>query len=62
MKTRNNISSRHMILSGYEEVGDKCLHKSKIQKPPENTDVTEDTRCEVEKTTVEKIHRMNMKF
>lgn len=51
-----------MILSGYEEVGDKCLHKSKKQKPPENTDVTEDTRCEVEKTTVEKIHRMNMKF
>lgn len=31
METRNNVSSRCVIFIEYEEVGDKCLHKSEKQ-------------------------------
>lgn len=36
MKTRKNVSSRHMILTEYEKVKNKCLHKSEKQKNPQD--------------------------
>lgn len=52
------MSGRHAILTEYEEVGDKCLDNLKKQK----RDFTEDTRYKVERTTVGKIPRVNIKF
>lgn len=46
----NKVSSRHAILTEYEGVGHKGLHKSEKKKK----DFMEDTRCEVERTTVER--------
>lgn len=50
-----------MIFIEYEEVRDRCLHKSEKQIN-QKIDFTVLTRCEVERNTPEKLHRVNMKF
>lgn len=59
MKTKNSVSSRHVIFIEYEKVGNAYINlKEKKQK----IDFMVDTRYEVERITVEKIHRVNMKY
>lgn len=50
-----------MIFIEYEEVRDRCLHKSEKQIN-QKIDFTVLTRCEVIRNTVEKLHRVNVKF